>query len=43
MARAEPSRPEAVLFGQRLDYTDRNSMREALRQYGATVIREDDA
>ena len=43
MARAEPSRPEAVLFGQRLDNTDRNSMREALRQYGATVIREDDA
>ncbi len=43
MARAEPSRPEAVLFGQRLDNTDRNSMRTALRQYGATIIRQDDA
>ena len=41
MARAEPSRPEAVLFGQRLDNTDRTSMREALRKYGATVTRED--
>ena len=43
MARAEPARPEAVLFGQRLDNTDRNSMRTALRQYGATVTREDNA
>ena len=43
MARAEPARPEAVLFGQRLDNTDRNSMRAALRQYGATVTREDNA
>ena len=43
MARAEPARPEAVLFGQRLDNTDRNSMRAALKQYGATVTREDNA
>lgn len=43
MARSEPARPEAVLFGQRLDNTDRNSMRAALRQYGATVTREDNA
>lgn len=43
MARTEPSRPEAVLFGQRLDNTDRNSMRAALKQYGATVTREDNA
>jgi TPR repeat protein len=43
MARAEPTRPEAVLFGQRLDNTDRNSMRAALKQYGATVTREDNA
>lgn len=42
MARAEPSRPEAVLFGQRLDNTDRNSMREALKRYGAKPTREDD-
>ena len=42
-ARTEPSRPEAVLFGQRLDNTDRNSMRAALKQYGATVPREDNA
>ena len=41
MARAEPSRPDAVLFGQRLDNTDRNSMRAALRQYGAKASRED--
>ena len=43
MARTEPTRPEAVLFGQRLDNTDRNSMRTALKQYGATVTREDNA
>ena len=43
MARAEPTRPDAVLFGQRLDNTDRNSMRAALKQYGATVTREDNA
>jgi len=42
MARAEPSRPDAVLFGQRLDNTDRNSMREALKRYGAKPTREDD-
>ena len=43
MARAEPSRPDAVLFGQRLDNTDRTSMRAALQQYGATATREDNA
>ena len=43
MARENAPRTEAVLFGQRLDNTDRQSMREVLKGFGVTVVREDDA
>lgn len=43
MAKSGPPRPPAVLFGQRLDATDRAGMRTALKNVGATAIREDDA
>ncbi|MDR2744621.1 MAG: sel1 repeat family protein [Desulfovibrio sp.] len=35
-------RPPAMLFGQKLDNTDRSAMRAALRGAGASVVREDD-
>ncbi|MBO5489922.1 MAG: sel1 repeat family protein, partial [Desulfovibrio sp.] len=43
MARESGPRPEAVLFGQRLDNTDRKARREALKRFGDKIIREDDA
>ncbi|MBQ9405771.1 MAG: sel1 repeat family protein [Desulfovibrio sp.] len=43
MAQEGGSRPEAVLFGQRLDSTDRTAMRQALKRFGVKVVREDDA
>ena len=43
MAAEEPARPAAVLFGLRLDATDRPTVRDALRRAGATPKREDDA
>ncbi|MDR1777800.1 MAG: sel1 repeat family protein [Desulfovibrio sp.] len=36
-------RPPAMLFGQKLDDTDRTAMRAALRAAGLPVVREDDA
>lgn len=43
MAREGGPHPDAVLFGQRLDSTDRTAMREALHRFGVKVVREDDA
>jgi TPR repeat protein len=43
MAREEPKRPPAMLFGQKLDDADRPSMRAALNSAGVPVVREDDA
>lgn len=43
MAQSEGHKPDAVLFGVRLDNTDRASLRTALRRFGVTAVREDDA
>ncbi len=43
MAREGGPHPDAVLFGQRLDSTDRTAMREALHRFGVKIVREDDA
>lgn len=43
MAKEEPGRQEAVLFGQKLSETDRTAMRNALKQAGAIIKRQDDA
>lgn len=42
MAKENPKRGSAVLFGQKLDETSRSDMRTALKKAGATVKREDD-
>ena len=42
MAKEGPARPAAVLFGQKLDATDRAAMRAALRKSGTPASRESD-
>lgn len=42
LAREEKNKEIAVLFGQKLDVTTRKDMRDALKQIGATIVREDD-
>lgn len=42
MARENPKKSEAVLFGQQLNNTTRTGMRDALRKIGAVARREDD-
>lgn len=42
MAKEGPARPAAVLFGQKLDNTDRAAMRAALKKSGTPASRESD-
>lgn len=42
MAKEGPARPAAVLFGQKLDNTDRAAMRAALKKSGAPASRQSD-
>ncbi|MGE9984059.1 tetratricopeptide repeat protein [Desulfovibrio sp. SGI.169] len=42
MAKEGPARPAAVLFGQKLDNTDRAAMRAALKKAGTPASRESD-
>lgn len=43
MARENNKKQEAILFGQKLDETNRTAMREALKKAGATAKRQDDS
>lgn len=43
MAREEPARPRAVLFGRELDNVDRATLRATLKTAGLPASREDDA
>lgn len=42
LAKENPPKATAVLFGQKLDQTDRKTMRESLKKSGAVAKREDD-
>lgn len=42
MAKESPKPAQAILFGQKLDETDRAAMRESLKKAGAKIKREDD-